>query len=568
MILGLDVSVWQDANTTPQKINFQKMKDELVNFVYIRGAFGVTVDEDFADNWRAAKATGLLRGVYFFFDYRPGAPSAATQIEFWMKLIKDDPGELPPALDFEQPNSSWPELPARAVCLDVIWQFDNAVKTKLGLSKSVLYTNPALILARLNPAPDWLTEIPLWCANWYANAEYVLKDEKGKWKLPWKKWTFWQWGLGKGEGPKYGVESLDVDMDYFNGDLEELRAFAGVSAPMPEDPQPEPEVPEESPMSMYDSYPKGVMLTNHKSDPAKIGGDFMLAYMGKGLTKYASFHDQVQAAFDADKPLIAVYDNDPLVMIQQYESLNLAKWKAEIADNYVIKQVLGPMIQAGGVNRRIHAVIITMNDIYEAPGKISNSNWIYQTALALAYGVNTLYELPVYLSIDAEIAKVIPHGIDDVFTTFLSKLVDFDEELQRGYEGVAAGIGTYFNAPSVPVSGTWDAIPVPPDSFNEEFRTAKRESGLGNAPRVHFWCYSTGRVTMPGVTGVAPLYMYMGSKDKLYRELNYTPASGEQPDPEPDPEPEPEPTPDSNSLVAALDRNTAMLKRLVDWLER
>ena len=143
MILGLDVSVWQDANTTPQKINFQKMAAEGVGFVYIRGAFGVTVDEDFADNWRAAKVTGLLRGVYFFFDYRPGAPSAATQIAFWMQLIRDDPGELPPALDFEQPNSNWPEPPARAVCLDVIWQFDNAVKTTLRLPKSMWPVPPS-----------------------------------------------------------------------------------------------------------------------------------------------------------------------------------------------------------------------------------------------------------------------------------------------------------------------------------------------------------------------------------------------------------------------------------------
>lgn len=317
--------------------------------------------------------------------------------------------------------------------------------------------------------------------------------------------------------------------------------------------------------TIFANFPKGVMLTSHTIDPTLVGGDFMVAYMGKGVSAYSYFHRQVQAAADAKKPLIALYDNDPLIMLKQYESLNLKKWKDEILDNQVIKELLGPMIQSGGVNRRIHALIITMDDIYEAPGKLTDPDWIYQTALALAYGVKKLYNIPVYLSINHDNLSALKLGPKDNFTTFLSKLVPYDEELQTGYEGVMSGIATFFNDPALPTTGTWDAIPFPSDDYNENLRDVKLKSGLGNAPKVNFLCYSAGRVTMPGVGGVAPLYLYMGSKAQLYKELNYTDESTPSDPPPPPPPPGNDDLPsDPSGVIAAINEVNNRIRELTE----
>ncbi len=220
LIPGGDVSAYQDINSTPQKIDFEKMAAAGFKFVFIRVANGTTPDEDFADNWKAAKKAGILRGGYCFYNYPPGwDQKASAQVAKWYELLAPDPGEIPPAIDFERPRADWPELPSQNVCIDTIWQFDNMVRTRLNRDQSGIYTNPAAIHARLkNPsgliASPFLLSMYLWLAHWYVtNLDFE----------PWIRWSFWQQGLGKGKGPTYGVESLDIDTDYYNGSLDDLK---------------------------------------------------------------------------------------------------------------------------------------------------------------------------------------------------------------------------------------------------------------------------------------------------------------------------------------------------------
>jgi hypothetical protein len=82
--------------------------------------------------------------------------------------------------------------------------------------------------------PGW-AKYPFWLA-WYAN-ESVIKVPK-----PWTKWTFWQYS-GNGNGPQYGSQGLSLDMDYFNGTLDDLKKFAGISTPVPVPPTPPIPIP-------------------------------------------------------------------------------------------------------------------------------------------------------------------------------------------------------------------------------------------------------------------------------------------------------------------------------------
>jgi len=211
MIPGFDISHYQDLNTTTRKVDFSLAIEQGAKFVIVRTSGNVTKDEDFDDYWRDASGK-LLRGSYHFFEYRNGImKSVVEQVEAYKKFLGDDIGELPQAMDFERPNNQWPELPNRDVCLSWIYDFIRRLK------KPLLYTNLDTILHKLWPIPDWLKEIPLWVAQYG-----VLKPRNDGWNT----WTFWQF-TSTGNGPKWGAESLGVDLDYFNGTEADLMALAG-----------------------------------------------------------------------------------------------------------------------------------------------------------------------------------------------------------------------------------------------------------------------------------------------------------------------------------------------------
>ncbi len=228
---GCDISFYQDNNSTPQGVDFVKMKAAGMDFVIIRGANGAYRDEDFVYNWSAAKAAGILRGAYFFFNYWPGAEKPSTQIAKWYEIIASDPGEIPPAIDFECPNQSWADAWSKLtkpVAVDTIWQFSEMVTKRIKKGTSTIYTNPAGIYDKLIDASGnipaangFLKAMNLWIAHWGNMAQPSFK--------PWSSYAFWQYGLGKGVGPYYGVEGKDLDLDIFNGDMADLLRLCEVS---------------------------------------------------------------------------------------------------------------------------------------------------------------------------------------------------------------------------------------------------------------------------------------------------------------------------------------------------
>jgi lysozyme len=243
-VLGADVSKYQDNDATPQRPDFNKLKAGGCKFVIIRASQNISIDPDFIYNWQAAKDAGLLRGAYHFHEYRPGiAKPTLEQARFFDSVLGNDPGEIPPAPDYERPNESWPELPPREVGLAnlEVWfnYMDKAHK------KGLFYSNPNTIAYNLRPRVDsggFLLLHPLWIAQYY----YKL-DQYGRILQPiqhcstiqdlgvrqpqhynWQDWTFWQYGTPS-IGLQMGMESKEIDMDVFNGDEAALRIFCGLS---------------------------------------------------------------------------------------------------------------------------------------------------------------------------------------------------------------------------------------------------------------------------------------------------------------------------------------------------
>lgn len=227
-LIGPDVSFYQDAESTPQGINFEKMKQS-AGYVIVRSGQNVWVDSDFKTNWNNAKEAGLPRGSYWFYDSRAEPKS---QADLWFSTFDGDLGELPLFADFEESYgglyTGWKH-----------WKtFLERIQARVGNHEIGIYT---AYYYWLNNAPNATTEAadlqyfkqyPLWIANYGVNSPLVPK--------PWgtNEWVFWQF-TDSGDGALYGVESSRIDLNYFNGDLAAFRQrFKLGTTPPPPPPGP------------------------------------------------------------------------------------------------------------------------------------------------------------------------------------------------------------------------------------------------------------------------------------------------------------------------------------------
>ena len=219
-VSGPDVSFYQDDNSTPQQIDFQKL-GSVSDFVIIRAGQNLWVDPDFAVNWTLAKDAGVPRGSYWFYDSRV---SPIDQAELWAATLGSDLGELPMFADYEEnyggPFGGWRNFKL----------FLEELKTLCVNKEIYIYTayyywkdhcpNPLTEDDEL----EYFHQYPLWIANYGATSPAV--------PLPWapNEWRFWQY-TDKGNGSMYGVESSTIDLNYYNGTEAEFSEWIGVEIP-------------------------------------------------------------------------------------------------------------------------------------------------------------------------------------------------------------------------------------------------------------------------------------------------------------------------------------------------
>lgn len=221
-VLGIDVSRWQDNNSTAQQMDFKKSVAQGAKFVFIKSSQALWVDEDILYNWKASKSAGLLRGAYHFLDW---IADPRKQAQYAWSIIQSDPGELPPVIDFEY----WNPPPPNAY--DILWNYVVEME-RLSGKKPIIYTGAFFWDKYGTDAKVW-TNYPLWIAS-YTTREY-MEGNIAK-MMPWNTWAFWQY-TDKGDGIAFGAESKGLDMNFFNGSLDDLYKFAGITAVKPE-PQP------------------------------------------------------------------------------------------------------------------------------------------------------------------------------------------------------------------------------------------------------------------------------------------------------------------------------------------
>ena len=196
-IRGLDVSHFQGT------IDWSQVVQAGYAFVFIKATEGISyVDPKFAANWSGAKAAGLVRGAYHFFE---GNADAQKQAENFLNTVVLEPGDLPPVLDVESSAAS-SKVPTATILAGVeTWL--QAVQQATGCTP-ILYTGPGYWDSLKT---DRFSGYPLWVAE-YGVASPTLPTG-------WTSWAFWQLSES-GEVP--GIATA-TDLDLFQGSLEDLQ---------------------------------------------------------------------------------------------------------------------------------------------------------------------------------------------------------------------------------------------------------------------------------------------------------------------------------------------------------
>jgi lysozyme len=156
---------------------------------------------------------GLARGAYHFF--HPAIPVTAQAELFGRTVAKLEPGDLPPVLDLEAPEE-WQGIP-------VLNRTPLVLKWLQGVEKHLqrrpmIYVSPAFMTEIMHNASA-LAQYPVWLAHYTTDGAPAVPK-------PWATWTFWQHTR---QGTLPGVMSR-VDLNCFNGSLEELRALTADTA--------------------------------------------------------------------------------------------------------------------------------------------------------------------------------------------------------------------------------------------------------------------------------------------------------------------------------------------------
>ena len=199
-VKGIDVSFYEDS------VDWDTVHAAGIDFAFIRVTDGLQyTDPRFPGYWAGARDAGVIRGAYQFF--RPSQDPIAQADRLLALMGPLQPGDLPPVIDVEVDGGL---TPAQVEASVRAWV--DHVTSKLGRVPIVyagLYSWP-----RLTNSAD-LTSSPLWVAQYTSAACPNIP-------VPWTRWMFWQ---HSSTGSVPGIPGATLDLNVFNGTLEDLRAF-------------------------------------------------------------------------------------------------------------------------------------------------------------------------------------------------------------------------------------------------------------------------------------------------------------------------------------------------------
>lgn len=197
---GIDVSHFQG------NVNWQSVKSAGQAFAFAKATQGTTyTDPMFSANWGSMGNAGVLRGAYHFFQ---ASEDAAAQADYFLKVVSLASGDLPPVIDVEITDGVSQEALQSGV---LTWL--QTVQEKTGITP-IIYTGPSFWNEYFSAS---FGSYPLWIAQYGVSSPTLPRG--------WSGWHFWQHSES---GSVEGV-SGSVDLNFFNGSLQQLLAFVNSS---------------------------------------------------------------------------------------------------------------------------------------------------------------------------------------------------------------------------------------------------------------------------------------------------------------------------------------------------
>ncbi len=218
---GVDVSDAQGA------VDWGAVRASGVAFAFVKATQGTyDAQSTFAANWQGAKAAGVVRGAYHFFD--PTEDGAAQAAHFLEILGPVEAGDLPPMLDLECPDGDPGCVYAGrsgqvdpSLLREQVDAFLAAVQAGAG-ARPILYTFPSYF-EESGVDAGGLEVYPLFVANVGASGAAAAGSCLDV-PAPWASAALWQYSWKRSVS---GVEG-DVDGDRFLGDGAGLARLAGM----------------------------------------------------------------------------------------------------------------------------------------------------------------------------------------------------------------------------------------------------------------------------------------------------------------------------------------------------
>ncbi len=155
-IHGIDVS-HHNAQIDWFKVKHSNDDKVEIEFCFIKATEGIELkDQDFTNNFNAAKREGLIRGAYHFF-----IPSASPeqQAQNFIQSVSLEAGDFAPVIDFEIHGKG---RRVRANLVENVRKFIEIIEKHYGV-KPIIYTNGYIYREYIKNNFD---EYPLWISDY------------------------------------------------------------------------------------------------------------------------------------------------------------------------------------------------------------------------------------------------------------------------------------------------------------------------------------------------------------------------------------------------------------------
>jgi GH25 family lysozyme M1 (1,4-beta-N-acetylmuramidase) len=205
-VSGIDVSSNQGV------IDWAQVAAAGQHYAFIRSSMGRGgVDRRFSTNYRHAKESGLLVGVYHLV--RPEW-RGVEQIDHFLRTLGDRTPDFPLVLDVELNGSDLipPQRKSVAEVTACVRECVTVLETR-GARKPIIYTGAWFWNDNITPSREW-DAYDLWVASYGTTAPRL--------PIGWTDWHFWQY-TDKGRLP--GIQN-NVDLNWFDGTLTDLLRYA------------------------------------------------------------------------------------------------------------------------------------------------------------------------------------------------------------------------------------------------------------------------------------------------------------------------------------------------------